>query len=121
MFDIKSHFSAFFKKSVTKNGEKMLITKCKILSFSVNHKFDIQISHTMSGTVTNRFRLLKPGVTHVPYPVRPLNIAQLPIKESKLNDVKALSKYLSPGAQQFIAQLTATNDRGADGESDYDD
>ena len=99
----------------------MLITKCKILSFSVNHKFDIQISHTMSGTVTNRFRLLKPGVTHVPYPVRPLNIAQLPIKESKLNDVKALSKYLSPGAQQFIAQLTATNDRGADGESDYDD
>ena len=42
MFDFKNHFknhlATFFKKSVTKNGEKMSITKCKILSFSVDYK-----------------------------------------------------------------------------------
>ena len=55
------------------------------------------------------------------YPERPLYVAQLAIKEAKLKDVKALSRYISPIAQQFIAQLTATDDRGAGGQSDYDD
>ena len=99
----------------------MLITKCKMLSFSVDHKFDIKISETMSDTVTSMFRILKPGVLKVAYPERPLYVAQLAIKEAKLKNVKALSRYLSPVAQQFIAQLTATHDRSADGESDYDD
>ena len=58
MFDFKNHFATFFKKSVTKNGENMLITKCEMLSFSVDHKFDIEISETMSDTVTSMFRLL---------------------------------------------------------------
>ena len=118
---VKNHFATFFKKSVTKNGEKMLISKCKFFSFSVDHKFYINISETMSDTVTSMFRLLKPGVLQVAYPDRPLYVAQLAIKEAKLKDVKALSRYLSPVAQQFIAQLTATDDRGAGGESDYDD
>ena len=95
MFDFKNHLATFFKKSVTKNGEKMSITKCKIWSFSVDYKFDIKISETMSDTVTSMFRLLKPGVLQVAYPERPLYVAQLAIKEAKLKDVEALSRYLS--------------------------
>ena len=71
----------------------------------------------MSDTVTSMFRLLKPGVLQMAYIERPLYIAQLAIKEAMLKDVKALSSV----AQQFIAQLTTTVDRGAYGESDYDD
>ena len=67
----------------------------------------------MSDTVNNRFRLLKPGVIQVPDPVQPLDIAQLAIKEAKVKDVNALSQYLSPVAQQFIALLIATNERDA--------
>ena len=76
----------------------------------------------MSDTGTNRFRLLKPGVPQVPDPVQPLYVAQLTIKEAKVKDVKTLSQYLSHVAQQFIALLTATNERDANTrwESDYD-
>ena len=99
----------------------MSITKCKIISFSVDYKFDIKISETMSDTVTSMFRILKPGVLQVAYPERPRYVVQLAIKEAKLKDVRALSRYLSSVAQQCIAQLTATVDRGAGRESDYDD
>ena len=43
----------------------------------------------MSDTVTNRFRLLKPGVSQVLDPVQPIYVAQLAIKEAKVKDVKA--------------------------------
>ena len=31
MFNFKNNFSTFFKKSATKNGDKFLVTKCKVL------------------------------------------------------------------------------------------
>ena len=101
---------------------KFLVTKFKVLSFSAEHKCDIEVSQTTSDTATNMFGLLKPGVTQVPDPVRPLYIAQLAIKEAKVKDVKALSQYRSPVAQQFIALLMAKNERDGNTrwESDYD-
>ena len=106
MFNNHFSISTSFKTSATKNGDKFLVTKCKPLSFSAEHKYDIGVSQTMSDTVTNRFRLLKPGVAQMPDPVQPLYVAQLAIKEAKVKDVKALSQYPSPVAlaQQFIQQ-----------------
>ena len=66
MFNFKNHFSIFFKKSATKNGDKFLVTKCKFLSFSAEHKYYIEVSQKLSDIFTNRFCLIKPGVTHVP-------------------------------------------------------
>ena len=61
----------------------------------------------------NRFRLLKPDVTHVPETVQPPYVAPLAIKKAKVKCVKVHLQYISPVAQQFIALLTATNQRDA--------
>ena len=47
----------------------------------------------------------------------------LAIKAAVEVDVKTLSQYLSPIAQQFVVQLAATNEQYADTgwESDYND
>ena len=77
----------------------------------------------MSDAITNRFRLLKPAVVQVPDTVQPLYFTQVAIKEAKVKYVRALSKYFPPVAQQFIALLTATNERDANTrwESNYYD
>ena len=92
-----------------------------MFSFSVDHKYDVQVSETMSAAVTNRYRLLKPGVQQVTYPGEPMYNEQLPVKAAKVKDVRNLCKYLSPVAQEFIAQLTETDARDVDRESDYDE
>ena len=119
MRDFKGHMQQFFKKNTVKDGEKFAITKYKSVTFSREHKHDVVVSQNMAGTVTSKFRLLKPKVMHTSYPDQPLYNQQLPVKEAKLADVSKLAEYLSQEAQDFISDLEGVNDRDED-ESDFE-
>ena len=69
MLNFKAPFATFFKKSVTKNGGKFLVTKCKVFTFSVDR--DILVSEMMY------------ELNYVPCAIS-LCDAQLPFKAAKL-------------------------------------
>uniref|UniRef100_UPI00358DF5DA uncharacterized protein isoform X1 n=2 Tax=Myxine glutinosa TaxID=7769 RepID=UPI00358DF5DA len=121
MYDFKSHLGQFFKKSVTKDGEKFTISKYKVFEFSADFRNDIEVSQNMSSQVTSRFRLIKPNVRAITYPQQALYTEQLGVKAAKVQAVQKLARYLSEEAQAFLDKLVATDNRGVDNESDFED
>ena len=103
MLNFKAHFATFFKKSVKKNCEKFLVTKCKVFTFSVDR--DILVSETMY------------ELNDVPCAIA-LCDAQLLFKAAKL---KQSIEIHVPVEQEFIVQLAETNYKNADGQSDFDE
>ena len=67
MFYFKNHLSIFFKTAATKSGDKFLLAKWKVLSFFCRTLISLRFRNRCPKLLPTKFRLLKPGVTHVPY------------------------------------------------------
>ena len=115
--DYKRSFEEHFKKSVSANKEKFLVSKYKKFIFSATHKHIVKVSSSMSGLTESAFSLLKAN-ERPDFPCNPVYSSLIPVKKAKLADVRSLFKYLREDTIEFISGIPEKSSN--DDESDND-
>lgn len=121
ILDYKGHLSHFFKRNVTRNKHKFLISTYKVFEYCKTHKHEIRVSIDMNSVTYDDFNIEKANVS-VSMPTEAIYDGEIPINELKLGDVKKLVKFVPEEHRACYESLTASvNVDDNEGETDLDE
>ena len=108
IYDFQSHFSTFFKKTVTNKGERMRIRDARQFEYSQDHPQEVWVKYSLrEDDLWHKFTIEKRGPT---FPTELAYSSLLPLSQEKVDDIKKLVfKYVPREFRGFYDAIISEN------------
>ena len=111
IYEFQSHFTQFFKKTVTCKGERMMIREARVFEYSHDHANEVWVKYSLNEEdAWHKFNIEKRACANLTLPTDLAYSGLLPLSPEKLDDIKnVVYKYVPHEFRQFYDDLISAS------------